>query len=107
MFNNTLKYLIGSDLNLTCAVTPTPPSNSVFNWSCSTGCFADMEMGQTISIAMLNESDSGEIICSFMFDGLQYESDPFNLQVVGECYCNNAVYIIVFCNCIRHFPKIN
>ena len=39
-----------------------------------------------ISIAMLNESDSGEIVCSFMFDGLQYESDPFNLQVLGKYY---------------------
>ena len=37
---------------------------SDFNWSCSTGRFADMDMSQTISIVMLNESDSGEFFCS-------------------------------------------
>lgn len=88
MLNNSINYLTGSALNLTCAVTPTPPSNSVFNWSCSTGCFANMDLNQTVSINMLNESDSGEIVCSFMFNGLQYESDPYKLS---KCYCHVAI----------------
>ena len=82
--NNTFEYLIGSDLNLTCLVTPTPPANSEFSWKCSTGCFADMKMEQTISISDLNATDSGSIICSLVIGHLDYISEPFTLLVSGQ-----------------------
>ena len=52
-----------------------------------------MEMRSTITIKMLTESDIGEIACSVMFDGLRYESEPFNLQVLGKGLC---VFIFLF-----------
>jgi len=87
VLGNVIKYTTGSALNLTCVVTPTPPPNSVFNWNCSTGCFADVELNQTISTNTLNESDSGEIFCSI--NGLKYEGDPYRL---GECHCSVASF---------------
>ena len=79
--NNTFEYSAGTDLNLTCLVTPTPPSDSEFSWSCSTGCFADMEMEQTIHTTILNVTDSGILNCSVVVNGVKYSSESFELQV--------------------------
>ena len=82
--NNTFGYLIGSNLNLTCLVTPILPANSTFSWSCSTGCFADMKMEQTINATNLDTMDSGSITCSFTFDNMDHHSEPLNLLVSGK-----------------------
>ena len=81
--NNTIEYFYGTDLRLTCSVTPTPPPKHVFIWRCSTGCFADMEAAQTISVTGLDEADSGVINCSVFVNGIQYSSKPFGLQVIS------------------------
>ena len=82
--NNTVEYLMGSDLNLTCLVTPTPPADSEFSWNCSTGCFADMRTEQTIFVTDLNTMDSGLISCSLTINNVDYHSEPLNLLVSGE-----------------------
>ena len=94
--NNTFGYLIGSNLNLTCSVTPAPPANGNFSWNCSTGCFADMRMGQTINVTDLDTMDNGSIICSFTFDNVDYHSEPLNLLVSGElsAVCVNVATIV-------------
>ena len=79
---NVSEYYTGTDLNLTCMVIPTPPSDSEFSWSCSTGCFADMEMEQTINVTDIEEMDSGVINCSVIIDGMEYFSAFIDLQVV-------------------------
>ena len=79
---NVFEYYIGTDLSLTCMVTPTPPSDSEFSWSCSTGCFADMEMEQTINVTEIEEMDSGVVNCSVIIDGMDYSSEFIELQVV-------------------------
>ena len=84
--NNTFGYLIGSNLTLTCSVTPILPANlnSNFSWNCLTECFADMQMEQTINVTDLDTMDNGSIICSFTFDNMDYHSKPLNLLVSGE-----------------------
>ena len=82
--NKTFGYLTGSDLNLTCMVTPTPPADSEFSWNCSTGCFADMRTEQTIFVTDLNTMDSGLISCSLTINNVDYHSEPLNLLVSGE-----------------------
>ena len=82
--NNTFGYLIGSNLSLTCSVTPILPVSGSFSWNCSTGCFADMRMEQTINVTNLDTMDSGSITCSFTFDNVDYHSEPLNLLVSGE-----------------------
>ena len=79
---NVFEYYTGTDVSLTCMVTPTPPSDSEFSWSCSTGCFADMEMEQTINVTDIEEIDSGVINCSVTIDGTQYFSEPIEIGVV-------------------------
>ena len=79
---NVFEYYAGTDLSLTCMVTPTPPSDSEFSWSCSTGCFADMEMEQTINVTEIEEMDSGVVNCSVIIDGMEYFSEFIELQVV-------------------------
>ena len=79
---NAFEYYIGTDLSLTCMVTPTPPSDSEFSWSCSTGCFADMEMEQTINVTEIEEMDSGVVNCSVIIDEMEYSSEFIELQVV-------------------------
>ena len=81
---NAVEYLIGSDLNLTCSVTPAPPANSEFTWKCSNGCFADMVMEQTINVKDLNTTDSETLTCSFTSDSLEYHSEPLDLLVSGK-----------------------
>ena len=78
---NVFEYYTGTDVSLTCMVTPTPPSDSEFSWSCSTGCFADMEMEQTINVTDIEEMDSGVINCSVIIDGMEYFSAFIDLQV--------------------------
>ena len=92
--NNTYEYFAGTDVNLICYVTPTAPSDSEFTWSCSTGCFADMEMSQVVNVTELEEIDSGILNCSVIINGTQYVSESFDLQVINSkkfiCYvCTN------------------
>ena len=82
--NNFFGYLIGSNLSLTCSVAPILPANSNFSWHCSTGCFADIRMEQTINVTDLDTMDSGSITCSFTFDNMDHPSEPLNLLVSGE-----------------------
>jgi len=66
-------------------VTPTPPSDSEFSWSCSTGCFVDMEMEQSVNITELEVTDSGELNCSVIIDDFEYTSESVELKVTGKC----------------------
>ena len=51
--NNTVGYFLGSDLSLTCLVTPTPPANSTFSWSCSTCIHYLYDCTNTVAINIL------------------------------------------------------
>jgi len=82
--NSILEYPVGSDLTLTCMVTPTPPSDSEFSWSCSTGCFVDMEIEQSVNITELEIANGGELNCSVIIDGVEYVSETIELQVTGK-----------------------
>ena len=81
---NNVRYIAGSNLTLTCMVTPTPPSDSEFIWSCSTGCFVDMEIEQSVNTTELEVTDSGELNCSIIIDGIEFTSESIELQVIGE-----------------------
>jgi len=81
---NILEYSVGSNITLTCMVTPSPPSDSEFSWSCSTGCFVDMEIKQSVNISELEVTDSGEINCSVIVDGVEYTSETINFRVEGN-----------------------
>jgi len=82
--NSVLEYPVGSNVTLTCMVTPTPPSDSEFSWSCSTGCFVDMEIEQSVNISELEGTDSGELNCSVIIDDVEYTSGTIDLQVTGK-----------------------
>ena len=75
---------MGSDVSLTCLVTPTPPIGSEFRWNCSTGCFGDIRMGQTIIATNLTTMNSGSITCSLTVSGVHYHSEPLDLLVSGQ-----------------------
>ena len=97
---------MGSDLNLTCLVTPTPPADSEFSWNCSTGCFADMRMEQTINVSNLTIMDSGLVTCSLTINNLDYHSDPLDLLVTGQLTFNIVHNIIYVCNYVYILPYI-
>ena len=80
--NNTFEYFAGTDLFLTCSVTPDPPFGSQYNWNCSTGCFADMEMERTIQVTDLEEMDSGVVSCSVSVYGMEYVSESIEIAVI-------------------------
>ena len=88
--NNAYRYNTGTDLNLICSVTPTPVSDSEFSWSCSTGCFADMEIEQIVNVTDVDETDSGVLNCSVVINGVEYSSESFDLQVFNgkKVMCN-------------------
>ena len=81
--NNSFTHVLGSSIMLTCSISSTPAANSVFKWSCSTGCLADVEMEQTISVTL---HKSGEIFCAYTstVDGVEYYSDPIEIIVTGK-----------------------
>ena len=91
---NAFEYVVGTGLILTCSVIPPPPSDSEFSWSCSTGCFADMETTQIISVAALEEMDSGVISCSVVIDGMEYFSESFELQVMAGKKCITKLMVV-------------
>ena len=76
------QYFAGTNLSLSCLVTPPPPTDIEYNWICSTGCFAHMETTQNISVMGLNVSDSGVILCSVNVIGANFLSQSFELQVI-------------------------
>ena len=80
---NLLELTVGSNLTLTCMVTPPPPSDSEFSWSCN-GCSLELIHFQSVNINELEMSDSGEINCSVMDDHEKYTSEPIKLQVLGK-----------------------
>jgi len=84
--NSTFEYFTGTNLTLTCVVTPTPPLDSEFYWNCSTGCFADMEMEQIIQVTDLEETDSGVLSCNVFINGTQYVSESVELVIVEGMY---------------------
>ena len=87
--NNIVEFLVGSNITLTCMITPPPPSDSEFSWSCSTGCFVDMETEQSVNITELEVTDSGELNCSVIVDDVEYISESVELRVlhsVGKFY---------------------
>ena len=96
--NNTFEYFTGTDLTLICLVTPTPPIDSEFNWNCSTGCFADMEMERAIQVTDLEEMDSGVISCSVSIFGMEYVSESIEIDVIEGTYecvlCFQTVFTI-------------
>ena len=84
--NNAFEHLIGSNITFTCEVNSTLTFNdSDFIWACSTACFADMEVEQTINITEIEVTDSGILNCSIIIDGVEYTSKPYDLQVSGMC----------------------
>ena len=82
-----LEYPVGSNITLTCVVIPTPPSDSEFSWSCSTGCFVDMEIEQSVNITELEATDSGELNCSVIVNGVEYTSETIGFQVESKYVC--------------------
>jgi len=87
--NSSFVYLIGSDLKLTCSTTSTPAANSVFRWDSSTGFFAGEVLGQTISVT-IQKSGIHMIVCTYIVDGREYNSDPIEIRVTGKSgdHCN-------------------
>ena len=83
--SDIFKFPAGSNLTLTCMVTPTPPPDSKFSWSCSTGCSVDKEIEQSVNITELEVKDSGELNCSVIIDDVEYTSESVELRVTGEC----------------------
>ena len=79
---NVFQYVAGTGLSLSCLVNPPPPSDSEFSWSCSTGCFADMEMTQNISVMSLDITDSGVLNCVVNINGAELVSEPIGLQIL-------------------------
>ena len=91
--NNAFEHLIGSNITFTCEVNSTLTFNdSDFVWGCSTGCFADMEVEQIINITEIQVTDSGVLNCSVVFDGVEYNSEPYDLRVTG------IVFILMLCD---------
>jgi len=82
--NTTIKYVVGSDVSLTCTITPAPPPNSEVRWNCSTGCFAGMEMGNTINLANIKAQEGGMIYCSVSVAETVYYSESSDFRIVGK-----------------------
>ena len=76
------QYFVGTNLSLSCLVTPPPPIDIEYRWICSTGCFANMETSQNISVMGLNVSDSGVIHCVVNVIEVDFISQSFELQVI-------------------------
>ena len=80
---NILELTVGSAVTLRCMVTPTPPSDSEFSWSCN-GCSLESVHFQFVTINEVEMSYSGEINCSVITEHEKYTSEPIELRVLGK-----------------------
>ena len=74
-------------------VIPPPPCGSEFSWSCSSGCFVDMEIEQSVNITELEVTDTGELNCSVIIDDVEYTSETIGLQVFGKYIVNHIHHV--------------
>lgn len=79
--NNSFVHVVGSNLTLTCLIGSTPVANSVYKWRCSTGCLVGTKMEQTVTVTI---QKSGMIFCASAVDGIEYNSDPIEINVTGK-----------------------
>ena len=77
--NNSFTHVLGSSIMFTCSISSAPAANSVFKWSCSTGCLVGVKMEQTVSVTL---QMSGEIVCAYAVDGAEVYSDPIGIIII-------------------------
>jgi len=82
--NTTIDYVIGSDVSLTCTITPAPPPNSEIRWNCSTGCFDGLEMGNSINLMNIQVREGGMIYCSVTIAETVYYSELSDIKIIGK-----------------------
>ena len=91
--NDSFIYLEGSNVELTCSINSVPVNNSLFKWSCSTGCLAGVKMEQIINV---NIQKSGEILCAYVVDGIEYSSNPIEIIATGKLYTTHLyAYVLM------------
>jgi len=78
---STYIYPFGYSITLRCRIFPTPPSDSKYSWSCSTGCLDDEEIEQSVNIKVTGGS---EIYCKIVIDDVEYTSESIKLQTEGK-----------------------
>lgn len=86
--NNTnssvIGYVHGSDLTVRCFATPVPPPDSVFSWSCSTGCLDNVTVQETVNITELGLLKNVVINCSIYINNNQHFSQLIEIDVTGK-----------------------
>ena len=78
------EFTAGSNITLTCMITPTPPPDSKFSWCNVNGCSMNLE--QSMELTDLKLSDSGKLNCSLIVDDVKYTSKVIELRVIGKLY---------------------
>ena len=92
--NNTITYVLGSVLTVSCVVTPAPPPNSEFSWNCSTECLnSNVTIQQTINISELRILKSTVLNCSVVINDIQYYSELVELNVTGKHKHLSLIYV--------------
>ena len=96
-----IEYVIGSDANLTCMISPAPPPNSDIRWNCSNDCLVDVEKLQTISLSDIKVREGGIIYCSVSVAGTVYHSELINFRITGKSSLSLVLYNQTSCNSER------
>ena len=92
---NIVEYIAGTHFSLRCRATPTPPSDSEFSWSCSTGCIPNTKTKQRYNITELEGADSAELNCSVIIGDMEYTSQSVTLREIGEYSNTNMCWVMM------------
>ena len=98
---NVFEFPAGSNLTLKCMVTPTPPSDSEFSWSCN-GCLFDKSTEQSV-IVKVEEPGIDQLNCSVDINGIKYTSNTVDVKISGKCRLQLLMKLNLFYNEQAHF----
>ena len=84
------EFTAGSNITLTCMITPTPPPDSKFIWCSVDDCLMHVE--RLIELTDLKKTDGGKLKCSLIVDDVKYTSKVIELRVLSKLHINGKSY---------------
>ena len=89
---SVFEFTAGSNITLTCIITPTPPPDSKFSWCSVDDCSVNVQ--QSIELTDLKITDGGKLNCSLIVDDVKYTSKVIELRVLGKLHINGKRYFV-------------
>jgi len=89
---SVFEFTAGSNITLTCMITPTPPPDSKFSWCIVDDCSMNPE--RSIELTDLTITEGGKFNCSVIVDDVKYASRVIELRVLSKLHLTGKKYFV-------------